>query len=493
MQRTWGQMPLWIRVYLLTFGLSTVIILFFSYPIIAASSEHSIQREYSRSLDRHVMFASAMKMYAASIEKMAFNPGMRQDLLTRAAQNYGWYYADGKSHIAMTGPDGEELYSSLSPEDEKLMDLNPPKDGRRSFVIRQSGERSVLFVSGWMSIAGELYRLDYENDVTDMIAGQRSLTTQISLWFSAGMILLGVGLYFLISHSLKPLAQLSAQAKALARGNYDPRIEMTRQDEIGQLAMEFNHMADAVQAHMELLRREVKDRETLIASLAHEVKTPLTSIMGYASLLENYELNEADKQKALHLIHLESKRLDDLSKKLLNLFRLGNERVVLRKEPVRVSLLLEHLERISKLSLARKGQSLVSKSIVETVVVDEELLQVLLNNLVENASKASDYHESILLSVYTEGELVVFCVRDRGCGIPVEHLGDVFQPFFVLDTARNRKYSGHGLGLSLCKAIAEAHGGSISIVSRCGEGTSVYIRVPNGQVLQNDDRKQTEG
>ncbi len=492
MLRTDGQMPLWIRIYLLAFGLSAVIILFFCYQIAAVSSEHSMQREYSRSLDRHVMFASAMKMYAASIEKMAFNPGLRQELLTRAAQNYGRYYTDGKSYIAMTSLDGEKLYSSFSPADEKIMELDPPKDGRRSFVIRQSGEHSVLFVSGWMSIAGQLYRLDYENDVTDMVAGQQTLATQIALWFSAGMILLAIGLYVLIRHALRPLAQLGTQAKALARGNYDPRIAVARRDEIGQLALEFNHMADAVQSHMELLRREVKERETLIASLAHELKTPLTSIMGYASLLENYELEQAEKQKALRLIHSESKRLDDMSKKLLNLFRLGNGRVV-RKEQVRVAQLLEHLDMISKLSLAGKGQSLVMKSVVETALVDEELLYVLLNNLVENASKASGYHETIFLSVYAEGEFVVFCVSDKGCGIPAEHVSDVFQPFFVLDTARNRKYSGHGLGLSLCKAIAEAHGGSISIVSSLGKGTSVYIRVPNGQVLQNDDRTQMEG
>lgn len=474
--------PLWIQIYLMAFGLITLVIFCISYQFIEASSRHNIQREYNRSLDKHVMFASAMIMYAGSVEKMAFNPGLKHEMLKSAAQNYGRYYTDDKSYIAMIDPNGETLYSSISKEDDKIMDLVPPKDGRRSFVIRKLGSRSVLFVSGWVTIADQLFRLDYENDITDVVAEQKALAIQIAIWFLAGMVLVAVGLFILIKVALQPLAQVSRQATAMATGNYEHRILIKRGGEIGQLAVEFNHMADAVLAHMELLRQEVKEREVFIASLSHELKTPLTSIMGYANLLQNYHLEPSEMQKALCFIHAESKRLDEMSKRLLDLFRIGSGKV-LHKKQVPVSALLEQLEIISKFSLTRKNQTLEIKSSVMNLTVDQELFLILLNNLIENASKASASGTSIDLHVYAEGTFVVFCVEDHGCGIPEEHLGHVFQPFFMLNSARDKKNGGHGLGLSLCKAIVEAHGGSISIESSPGEGTKVCIQVPAGQVF----------
>jgi signal transduction histidine kinase len=479
-------MPLWIRIYLMVFGLIALIILFFSYRMITVSSEAGLQREYTGSLDRHTMFYNALRMYASTMDQITYNPNLEHKMLTQAVQNYGLYYTDNKSHIAMTTEEGEQLYSSISPDDEHAMALTPSKDGRRSYVIRSVGWRTVLFVSGWMDINGKLFRLDFTDDITNLIADQKSLAQQMSLWLSVGMIMLAVGLYVLIRQALRPLAQLSTQAQAIAKGRYDHRITVKRGDEIGQLAVDFNHMADAIQANTELLQRAVHERERFIASLAHELKTPLTSIMGYADLLQYYHLDEQEVIQALQFIRNESKRLDDISIKLLEMFRLG-EGPVLNKQVVPVFSLMQQAELITRFSLSRKGQLLDIKSSITEVAIDQELFLVLLSNLIENASRASDNEAVISIRVYSEEGSVVFCVRDNGCGIPVEHLNDVFQPFFMLDRARDGKKKGHGLGLSLSKAIAEAHGGRIDMESQVGEGTTVYALIPNQENLQNGD------
>ncbi|WP_243633374.1 sensor histidine kinase [Paenibacillus xerothermodurans] len=474
------------RIYLMVFGLIALMILFFSYRMITVSSEAGIQREYAASLDRHAMFYNALKMYASTMDQISYNPNLEHKMLTQAVQNYGLYYTDNKSHVAMTNEAGEKLYSSILPDDEHAMGLTPAKDGRRSYVIRSVGSRTVLFVSGWVDINGKLFRLDFTDNITNLIADLKSLARQMSLWLSVGMVMLALGLYVLIRQALHPLAQLSTQAQAIAKGRYDHRITVKRDDEIGQLAVDFNHMADAIQANTALLQRAVQERERFIASLAHELKTPLTSIMGYADLLQYYQLDEQEVTQALQFIRNESKRLDDISIKLLEMFRLGAG-PVLNKQVVPVFSLMQQAELITKLSLSRKRQRLDIKSSITEVAVDQELFLLLLSNLIENASRASDNDAVISIQAYPRERSVVFCVRDNGCGIPAEHLDDVLQPFFMLDGARDGKKKGHGLGLSLSKAIAEAHGGRLDMKSRLGEGTTVYALIPNQENLQNDD------
>lgn len=468
--------PLWMRIYLMVFGLVTVVIVFFSYRIIQVSIEYNLQREIISSRENHSMIGNALKMYESTIDD--YYPTLKKDILTKAFQNYGRYFTDQKSHVAITGESGEKLYSSIPDEEEKAMGLAPPKDGRRSYVIRNIDVRTVLFVSSWMKIDDQLLRLDYAHDITNLIADQKSLSLQISFWVLVGLTVSAAGLYVLIRQALRPLGLLSTQAQAIAKGRYQHRITVQRGDEIGQLAVDFNHMAEAIQANMELLQRGVTEREAFIASLAHEFKTPLTSIMGYASLLQHYDLEEKDVEQALSFIHSESKRLDGMSKKLLELFRLGNGEA-LNKQQVDVSSLMQQLKIISQFSLDRKGQTLEIICSVSTVTVDPELFLVLLSNLVENASKASENDAVIRFTVYTEDSFVVFCVEDHGCGVPEKHLTNVFQPFFMLDSARDRKKNGHGLGLSLSKAIATAHNGSIYMKSRLNGGTSVYTLVPD--------------
>ncbi|MDC0762034.1 HAMP domain-containing sensor histidine kinase [Brevibacillus sp. AG] len=475
MRERMKKIPLWMRIYLMVFGLVTVVIVFVSYRIIEVSIEYNLQREISSSLENHIMIGNSLKMYESTIDD--YYPTLLKDILAKSFQNYGQYFTDQRSHLAITGESGEKHFSSISDEEEKVMSLVPPKDGRRSYVIRNIDARTVLFVSSWMKMNDELLRLDYAHDITSLIDDQKSLSLQISFWVLVGLTVFAVGLYVLIRQALRPLGLLSTQAQEIAKGSYQHRISVQRADEIGQLAIDFNYMVEAIQSNMELLQRGVMEREAFIASLAHEFKTPLTSIMGYASLLQNYHLDEKDVEQALRFIHSESKRLDGMSKKLLELFRLGNGEPP-NKQQVDVFSLMQQLKIISQFTLDRRGQTLEIAYSVSTVTVDPELFLVLLSNLVENASKASENDTVIRLAVYTEDSFVVFCMEDHGCGVPEEHLANVFQPFFMLDSSRDRKKNGHGLGLSLCKAIATAHHGSIDMKSRLNGGTSVYTRVP---------------
>ena len=322
-----------------------------------------------------------------------------------------------------------------------------------------------------------MFRLDYASNISAWIYSQKRLSTQISLMLAVGMLFLAVGLLFMIRRALNPLVELILQAKTVAEGNYEHQIEVRSSDEIGQLAVEFNQMTESIRRHTQMLQEEIKERERFMASMAHELKTPLTSIMGYVSLLKNYNLDREETKKALNFIDKESKRLDEISKKLLNLFRISGGQGVTKKK-ISVTSMFKQLESISGMFLAEREQFLKLEAFIEYIDGDEELLMLLLNNLVENASKFSARGTHILVNAYREGSSAIFSVRDYGCGISQEHLDRVFQPFFMSDASRSKKEKGYGLGLSLCKAIAEAHGGRIYIDSHLGKGTCVFVNLP---------------
>ena len=471
-------MALWLKIYWTVFAWIMLIIFVFSFRIVAITGEHNLQKEYENALDKHAMLNDALQIYANANEALyQGNPELERELIRKAVRNYGRYYTDKSSFIAVTNRDEKKLYSSMAAVDENSMALQPAYSGERSYVMRSVGSRSVIFVSGWVQLGNGKYRLDYERDITAVKEDTKKLAAQISIWLAGGMTVVAGGLFIILKRALRPLDQLGQNAKAIARGQYEQRIKVERDDEVGRLAADFNDMAEAVQVKTGMLQRMIDERETFIASFAHELKTPLTSIMGYASLLELYNLNEKDQKQAVGFIRSESKRLDELAVKLMDLFRISDGKTVARRT-VQVTEITGQLEKTSSYVLSRKGQRLDVNIEVAEVTVDPALWLILLGNLVENASKASPEASVIELRANREGAYVVFRVIDRGYGIPEERLEDVFQPFFMLDRSRDRKKNGHGLGLSLCRAIAEAHGGNISLISREGLGTTVIVKFP---------------
>lgn len=208
-------------------------------------------------------------------------------------------------------------------------------------------------------------------------------------------------------------------------GNFGERIENPGRDEVGEVARSFNDMAQCVEEHVKSLAETNEKQRRLLRALAHEPKTPMTGIQGYAELLQRVELSAARQQAALGYIEQECKRLSRLSAKLLQL-----------------------------MELSREGQPEMEQ-------------ENFLTNLIDNAAKASMPGSTIWLTASEEG---IF-VRDEGEGIPEEELEKITEPFYMADKSRSRQEGGAGLGLALCEQIARLHGGKLRITSKLGKGT----------------------
>ena len=211
-----------------------------------------------------------------------------------------------------------------------------------------------------------------------------------------------------------------------------------------------------------------------MGAFPHELKTPMTSTIGYADMLRSMQLDPADQHEAAGAIFHEAKRLESLSQKLLQLMRLNEEPIAL--SPTALAPILAEVERSTRQTCRQAGVRLRLPDTRRAVLADADLLCDLLCNLVTNAVKASRPGQAVrLLSGGTPDGGVLVGVIDSGSGIPPQALARVVEPFYMVDKSRARKSGGSGLGLALCQRSAEAHGTKLSIRRRLGEGTCVTV------------------
>lgn len=273
----------------------------------------------------------------------------------------------------------------------------------------------------------------------------------------------------------RPLRVLTATSAEIAEGEYDRRTALHTGDEIEQVSRSFDKMADAVQEKIADLEADVQKREDFMGAFTHELKTPMTSIIGYADVLRSLQTDPDEQREAAAAIYHEGRRLESLSQKLLALLALGGEKLELTD--VDLGALWPQLR------AACPAANLQTPSGSCVVHGDADLLLDLLCNLVQNAAKASAPEAPVTVRCRDNGATVTVEVEDHGCGIPRAELDRVTEPFYMVDKSRARKQGGSGLGLALCKRIAAAHGSDLTIESEPGRGTTVRVILQKGGAL----------
>ena len=229
-------------------------------------------------------------------------------------------------------------------------------------------------------------------------------------------------------------------------------------------------MAEQIERQVAALSEESERRRQMLGSLTHELKTPMTSIMGYADSLLHVKLREEQKERALSHIYEECGRLGRLSSKLMHLLGMyDNDSIQL--EEVAVQELFDHVARAEEMHLQEKRMTLRYTCEMGIRRMDRDLFGSLLRNLIDNGIKASREGDMIIMTA--SGEQIT--VQDQGCGIPEQEISKVTEAFYMVDKARSRREGGSGLGLALCERIARLHGAELKIESVVGVGTTVRI------------------
>lgn len=233
-----------------------------------------------------------------------------------------------------------------------------------------------------------------------------------------------------------------------------------------------------LERNIENLQDVADRREEFIASFAHELKTPLTAIIGYADMLRSKDMAPKPRFTAAGYIFSEGKRLEALSLKLMDIIVAGKRDTVLRR--FEVGYFIRSIAAVTVPSLSAEGMTLDMRWEQGEIEVEPDLFKTLMINLVDNARKASHKNDVIELFGKVEGGGYALYVRDHGRGIKKEELSKITEPFYMIDKSRSRAQNGAGLGLALCQKIAELHGTTLEYDSEPGAGTTVRILLKGG-------------
>ena len=224
---------------------------------------------------------------------------------------------------------------------------------------------------------------------------------------------------------------------------------------------------------MRNLSEAAERREEFIASFAHELKTPLTAIIGYADMLRSREMTPKNRFTAAGYIFSEGKHLESLSLKLMELIVSGNQGIERRRFDA--PYFIREVAAVTVPSLATDGMTLDMRWEPGEVWVEPDLFKTLMINLIDNARKASRRGQTVeFFGKHVDGGYA-FYVRDHGRGMKKEDLGRITEPFYMIDKSRSRAQNGAGLGLALCQRIAELHGTELEFESEPGQGTTVRV------------------
>lgn len=369
------------------------------------------------------------------------------------------------------------------PQGSVMWEQPPPAQGRRYRIVQ---EEEVYYFQT-LSKLGD-YILTCTWDITDAFA-VRTQMFLYSKFLIPALALLGAGFVYLALYvALRPGRRLQHVARRFGQGYYDERVELRPGDALVEVSRSFNAMADVVEDKMRALEAAARQREDFVASFAHELKTPLTSIIGYADMLRLREVPPEHVFLAANYIFSEGKRLEGLSLKLMDLIVL--RRQVFDMRQISTARLVGEIAGVLAPIMEEHEMTLETDVQDDIIYAEPDLLKTMLMNLIDNGRKASKAGGRLRI----EGRIIAteyeFAVRDFGRGIPKDELSRITEAFYMVDKSRARAQNGAGLGLALCQEIATIHNSYLQFESEENVGTTVRIMLGNKPRAQVSSRRK---
>ncbi|MBE5995750.1 MAG: HAMP domain-containing histidine kinase [Lachnospiraceae bacterium] len=345
--------------------------------------------------------------------------------------------------------------------------------------------RPRLFTTSTLSIGDDAYILQIASDLEAVYrvrAQQRTLFGRIYI----ALILLAAGLSYLTSTVVtRSLRKLSRASREIASGNLSYRTNIGSEDEIGRLSRDFDRMAENLEENISRIREEGERKEQFMGAFTHELKTPMTSIIGYADLLRSQALTPEEQADAVDYIFSEGKRLENMSLKLLDLFVADKNEIVLQTVSPKelIGDIAEHLKPV----FDKAGITITASCGEGKCALEPDLFRTLLINLLDNARKAMPDGGRAFIGAKSEGGQWHFAVADTGRGMAPEEVKHITEAFYRVDKSRARQEGSAGLGLALCEKIVTLHGGTMDFESEPGKGTTVHVRIPAKEVTADEE------
>ncbi len=375
--------------------------------------------------------------------------------------------------VTLYDKEGKCIFSSMS----ALPDIDTsysPDSGSIFFKIEQNGDKYSIFVHDVISSDEHEIYLVTETDISQVVDKQEMMHNYFQRIYMIILCVVFPAIFLLTGMITAPIKNVSKAAKRIAGGNYSERISFSGHDEICELADNFNQMAERVEEKIDELSGIAKQKEEFAANFAHELKTPMTSVIGYADMLYQKDLSREQVKSAAYYIWNEGMRLEALSLKLMDLFVLDKQDFKLEKMDVK-ELFRDISEGIYPVC---KKNGVIFHMGLENgkIYVDFDLLKTMILNMVDNAVKADCSDIWIVGKAGREGYVIQ--IADNGKGIPKNELGRITEAFYMVDKSRSRKQHGAGIGMALVAKIAAIHHAKMKIESDGKSGTVLSFTFP---------------
>lgn len=349
----------------------------------------------------------------------------------------------------------------------------PENEETLTYKITKIEDQYYLTMCTRLNLTEDIFIMNMQ-DISNTI-NERNELLRVVFMVDLCIGIIGAILNWIIVYRISnPIKEMTVATKRIKEGSMGVKIRTHNKDELGVLAECFNAMIESLEEKMEQLEDAARRQEDFVASFAHEIKTPLTSIIGYADLIRSKKLDLDTTNLASNYIFTEGKRLENISIKLLELIVEKNTK--LQKDTIAVQTLLQDVLEVLKPSFLEKSIQVNMNVDCFMIYVDIELMKTVLINILDNARKAVEHNGTISIHAHLFGDEVVIEVIDDGRGIPKEDLDKIKEAFYRVDKSRARVEGGAGLGLSICTQIMELHGGEILFESELNKGTTVSLR-----------------
>ena len=470
-------MRFWQKIFLLTLTILLFSLNIFSYMFVKNNMDSSLNTEINNRLDDFKLAHTSIQTNIMYKKYLLETEILSKEEILAVFNDFSKSYSVNK----LTFTESEEhLYS-----DSDLADIS----------LRHENLNDYITISSIFSVDDHFFKLTSSSDISAIYTAaqsQISFAKQLSLFLSLGTAVIVLAMSLVLTRRINTLRR---STRKMAHGIFFMRAKVDSHDEIGSLAEDFNIMADTVENKVSELSQIADDRKRFIDNIAHEMKTPLTSIIGFADLLRKAKLNNETKLEYADNIYREGIHLKNVSSKLMEIILLGKTNPTISQ--VEYAVLLDEVFQSMEQICINAGMVLVLhkhdqdiKQKIDSPLhypeqpyilnIDVELIKSLLYNLIDNAVKASKPESHIILSSGfiprdNSSNYFYISVKDFGKGIPVNEINKITEPFYMLDKARTRQHGGAGLGLALCSEIAALHNAELKIESELNKGSEIKI------------------
>lgn len=432
--------------------------------------ETAMEREVGQALDDNSILRFAFETAALNVP--AKYDVLQDNTITEIVANLESGGHNSRRMLRLSDEQKQILYAS-SGFDAGNESLTTAGSGTKTYRVVQLDSGYYIQTGATVNALDRTLYLETMRDVSDVFH-ERALGFSVYRQVTWFMLVCGTVIMHLISAWLtRPIRLLTRATKRMASGDYHYRARKVSSDELGQLTSDFNQMANALEDNIGKLEDEIQAREDFVAAFAHELKTPLTSIIGYADMLRSRRLDDEKHFMSANYIYTEGKRLEAMSFRLLDIM------VTRRSEVDFTSVSVESLfVYLYDMYVLNKSMKIYFNYDEGTVWAEANLIKSVLMNLLDNAIKASE--KDGLIEVYgrLQDNGYRFQVKDHGIGIPKEEQQKITKAFYMVDKSRSRSRNGAGLGLALCAEILLLHKSRLEIKSEPGKGTSMSFVLP---------------